>query len=105
MPPMQNCPHCGALVADWFREWYLPLEQSKIYRGELAADCPKCHRGVALNVGVVIAPPSAPVLARSRSAAENWLKIQKTGLYSGLHGFLQSNDPAAVDYRTYQFRP
>src|SRR5262249_12421740 len=40
----------------------------------------------------------------SARAAENWLKIQKKGLYTHLNGVLQSSDPPAADYRTYPFR-
>lgn len=106
MPAREPCPHCGHLIADWFREWYeSESEQPMIYKGEKkAADCPHCHLGVKLAVIVGKADPIVPILARSRTAAENWVLQQKAGIYRNLNHFLQSNDPAAPDYRNYTFR-
>jgi endogenous inhibitor of DNA gyrase (YacG/DUF329 family) len=105
MPPRKNCPHCGIHVEDWFREWYPYEEQPQIFQGMIAADCPNCQMGVKLTKDVEKAPPGAPVLSRSRAAAEKWVQREKIGLYGGLDDFLQSSDPAAHFFRNYQFRP
>jgi hypothetical protein len=94
-------------VEDWFREWYPYPEQPEIFRGRLAADCPNpdCLRGVKLTRTAEKAPPDVPVLARSYAAATKWVLAEKRGLYADLESFLRSSDPAALAYRTYQFRP
>jgi hypothetical protein len=105
MPPRKNCPHCGFFVEDWFREWYPYSEQREVYSGEIAADCPECHQGVKLTQEVEKAPPDAPILPRSRTAAQRWVRHEKRGQYPDLDAFLQSRDPAAPPYRNYPFRP
>src|SRR5205814_3633757 len=81
MPPRMNCPHCGFFAEDWFREWYRYSEQTQVYSGEIAADCPECHQGVKLTQEVEKAPPDAPILSRSRTAAERWVQHEKRGQY------------------------
>ena len=107
MPPRKACPNCGVFVEDWFREWYPYDEQPRIFQGLLAADCPDpaCRKGVKLGRIVEKAAPDVPVLARSRAAATKWVLHEKRGLYPDLESFLRSNDPAALPYRNYQFRP
>lgn len=107
MPPREICPHCGFFVEDWFREWYPYEEQPKIFQGLLAADCPHpdCSKGVRLTRTVQEAAPDCPVVARSYAAATEWVLRENRGLYPDLESFLVSDDPAALAYRHYKFRP
>jgi hypothetical protein len=91
------------VLDDWFREWYLPDEQPKIFQGKIAADCPVCGKGVFLRKGVDPALKDVPVLQRVRSQASNWVQRERR-MYKDLDDYLNSSEPAARFFKNYSFR-
>jgi hypothetical protein len=81
------------------------MEQSQLYRGELASDCPNpdCRKKVWLRAFPEEIDQDIPLLARSAAAADAWVQKQKPH-YGDVRTYLQSNDPGAVAYQNYVFR-
>jgi hypothetical protein len=103
--PNGPCPYCGKSPPDWHREWYSLAEQTRLYKGELATDCPNpdCKKKVWLRATPEEIDQDTPVLARSEASADIWVQLQKPQ-YADVKTYLKSNDPGATVYQNYVFR-
>jgi hypothetical protein len=103
--PNGECPYCHQSPLDWQREWYSLMEQTQLYKGELASECPNpdCMTKVWLRAFPQEVDQDAPLLARSETAAAAWAQKQKPQ-YGNLGIYLLSNDRGAVASKNYVFR-
>jgi hypothetical protein len=87
MPPNQQCPACHAVVEDWHVEWYA-AEQSALYRGLAALDCPLCGQAIGFLQGNIgLAPPGVPVVRRHADKAAEWAVSQAVAAGGTLQGY------------------
>jgi hypothetical protein len=100
--PNGPCPY-GHETFDWHREWWTNPEQRELYQKKFATDCPLCAKRVWLGAGPEQIDQDTPRLKRSRAAAEEWVRREKSQ-YADLDTYLQSGDPTAGPYEKYVFR-
>jgi len=107
MPPESKCPHCGEVIEDWHREWYIvPGQEQLLYQKKAAADCPLCGGPVyPWQEGQPPAPleslPGVTVLKRSKAIAEKYCQSQ---LGMSRKDYIANTVPGQ-QYVNYQFDP
>ena len=88
MPPNEKCPNCFHLVEDWHVEWY-KTENTLLYRGLAAMDCPLCGQPVGLQGGNVgPAPPGVPMVKRHVDKAAEWAVLGAGHAGGTLDGYI-----------------
>jgi hypothetical protein len=100
MPPIEQCPNCHRLVADWHVEWY-KTEGPSLYQGIAAPDCPLCRQAVGFQKGKIgPAPPGVPVVTRHAEQAALWAASQAISAGGTLQGYT-SVAGAGAQYAAY----
>jgi hypothetical protein len=101
MPPDKDCPVCQQRVQDWHFEWYDKSEQSTIYRGLAAMDCPLCGELVGYQQTTIgPAPVGIPVVKRRSAKAAEWANSQALHAGGTLQGYV-STPGAGAQYAGY----
>ena len=101
MPPDEECPICHQKIQDWHFERYDKPEQSALYRGVAAMDCPRCGGPVGFQQGTIGPAPSGVLLVRRRAdKAAAWAPLGAAYAGGNLAGYLSKLGPGQ-DYSTY----
>ena len=88
MPPEARCPFCTNIVPDWHFEWHSKQDQSEIFAGNKAMECPLCHAGVGFDGFVVTKLENRVVAVRDIGKAALWARNQNRSL----HDYLQTDE-------------
>src|ERR1700722_3975923 len=100
MPPNKKCPVCFLEVEDWHVEWY-KSEQSALYRGLAAMDCPLCGQPVGfLRGNIGLAPHGVALVKRSVEKAAGWAPLGAKYAGGTLQGYLSMPGPGC-QYANY----
>jgi len=100
MPPNEKCPNCLEMIEDWHVEWY-ETEQSALYQGLAAMDCPLCGQSVGFHKGTVgPAAAGVPLVKRHAHKAAEWATLGAAYGGGTLSGYLSNAGPGA-QYANY----
>lgn len=100
MPAIEPCPHCGETILDWHIEWLPEGAAPKVFRGEIAADCPICREGIRFDGRSVVDLPDKQIVRRDVRKAARWCRGGAQNVGGTLADYL-ANSPAGQQYAGY----